>query len=127
VHATVPISQEILNYLLSNIQIGVEIEEHNRVLISFRMFRAAAEIVGVTPDLVVVLSTSWVLRMTLRAVLAWKPSLQAYMAEKDGFVYVFCGLIPAVRRYEYLWQHLTEVRARTQAGRLILDLDIHVR
>src|SRR4051794_17577625 len=96
VHATVPVSQDLLDGLLRTLPVSVEVQEHNRILVSYRTIRASAEVVHITPELTVVLSTSWFYRTAVRGVLAWKPGLHAYLAQQDRFVYILCGRIPAV-------------------------------
>ena len=127
VRATIPISQDLLDRILSKPQWNVEIQEHNRISVSYGVVRVAADIVRVTPDLTVVLSTSWLSRTALRGVLALKPGLQVYLRQQDGLVHVLCGRIPTVARYRYLWRHLADVQARTAPGRLVLNFDLQIR
>lgn len=122
--ANIPLSQDVLNRLLRNAQIQLEPQEGNRILISYRVFRFAAELVLITRELDVLLSLSWWSRSAIRAALAWKPQLQGYLSQQDRFVSIHCGRISAVRKYEYLWRHISQVRARTVSGRLELDMEI---
>ena len=120
--ASVPIRQEMVDGWLRESGIGVEILPENRVSISYKSVRVRAEIVGVTPDLAVALSTPWWSRAALWGVLTWKPGLQSYVQQREKLVYVMCGRIPAVARWRELWRHVSEVRARTAPGRLVVDL-----
>jgi hypothetical protein len=125
--ATVPISQEVMDRMLRKLPLRVEIQEQNRIFVSYGVIRAAAQIVRVTPELTVVLSASWLSRTALRGVLAWKPGLQRYIAAQDGFVYILCSQIPRIARYRYWWQHLSEIQARTVPGQLVLDIRAHIQ
>jgi len=122
--ANIPVSQDVLNRLLSNAGIQLQVQQHNRLLISYRVFRVAAELVLVTRELDVVLSASWWSRSAIKAALVWKPQLQSYLSQQDRFVSIHCGRISAVRKYEYLWRHISQVHARTVAGRLELDIQV---
>jgi hypothetical protein len=105
----------------------VELHGDNQIVVSWRSIRARAQIVRITPDLSLVLSTSWLTRTALRGVLTWKPELQTYVAQQDTFVYILCGRIPAVSKYRYWWQHVSEVQVRTAPGRLVLNLAAKIR
>jgi hypothetical protein len=52
--ATVPISQDLLDRMLSKLRLNVKIEEHNRILISYGVVRAVADIVGRSIHIVVI-------------------------------------------------------------------------
>jgi hypothetical protein len=127
VRATIPIAQELVDRLSGDLPLDVTIHEGNRISISYGVVRAAAEIVQVTPEMTVILSTSWLSRTALSGALAWKPELQAYLRKQGKFVHVVCSRIPAVARYQYLWRHVSEVQARTAPGRLVLDIQVFIR
>jgi hypothetical protein len=123
-HAIVPISQYLLDQWLSRLAVNVAIQERNQFSISYAGIGLTAELVGIAPDLSIVLTTPWWSRAALWAVLTWKPGLQAYLRQHDKLVYILCGEIPAVARYRYLWRYVSEVRARTEPGRLVLDIHV---
>ena len=124
VRATVPIDQAMVDGWLRRTPVNAEIQERNRLLVQYGGVRMAAEIVGVTPDLTVVLSTPWWSRAALFGVLVYKPGLQDYLRQQGGLVHIVCGQIPAVARYRYLWRHVSDVQARTERGRVMLDVQI---
>src|SRR3954451_22121587 len=76
--ANIPVPEDVLNRLLRNAGVQLELQERNRILISYRGFRVAAELVLVTRELDVVLSASWWSRSAIKAALVWKPQLQMY-------------------------------------------------
>ena len=122
----IPVTQELLNSLLSSLRFHMELQAHNRVLISYRGVRLAANLIGISPNLMIILSTSWLSRAAIRAVLFWKPGWKVFLNQQDRFVYVLCADIPAVARYRYLWQYVSKVDAQTAPGLLILNTEIDI-
>ena len=120
--ASVPIIQQLVDGWLRKLPVQVAIQDRNRLLISYSGVNIPADIVAVTPALDVVLSTPWWSRAALWGVLTWKPALQKYLQRRDKFIVIVCGEIPAVARYAHLWRHVSDVRARTEPGRLWLDI-----
>ena len=125
--ATLPIPQDLLDHWLSKLPVDVELQERNRLSISYAGVAVTAELVGITPQLAIVLSTPWWSRAALWGVLTWKPELQAYLRQQDKLIYILCGEIPAVARYRYLWRHVSDVQARTEPGRLVLDIQVLIQ
>lgn len=126
-NATLPVREALLNQLLARFPVTVEIREHNQISARLWGFTVSAEIVRIQSELEVVLRTSLLSRAALRAVLALKRELNAYVRVDGGLVYVRGGAIPAVEEFRYAWRHITSVRARTLPGILLLDLDLLVR
>lgn len=124
--ATVPIDQVLVDGWLSRTGVGVEIEDGNRLSISYGSVRTGAEIAGITPDLTIVLKVPWWSRAAVWGVLVYKPGLQAYLRQQGGFVHIVCSQIPAVAKYRYLWRHVAEVQVRTVPGRLVLGIRVFV-
>ena len=127
VRAAIPISEDLLQRMLSKVAVGLELHNNNVIFVSWRAFRVQARLVEITPDLTVVLSASWLSRTAIRAALTWKPGLQKWLAQQDGLVYILCSRFPAVARHEYLWRHISAVQARTAPGKLTLNVDVDVR
>lgn len=122
----IPVTQEVLNSLLSSMRFQIELQAHNRILISYRGVRLVAELISISQNLRIVLSTSWLSRAAIRAVLFWKPGWKVFLDQQDRFVYVLCADIPAVARYRYLWQYVSKVNAQTAPGLLILNIEIDI-
>jgi hypothetical protein len=126
VHATVPISQQLLDQMLGNLPLKVEIQEQNRFSISYGAVRVSADIVEVTPELTIVLSTSWLSRMAIRS--SGVETQFAVLRGPEGQVRSPLVRPDSCRReISIWWRHLSQVEARTTRGRLVLDLDADVR
>ncbi len=126
VRATVPVRQDVLDLLLERTDFRVDIHERNQITIRYGMVQVKAEIVRVTPELTLVLKLSWFSRTALRGAMAWKPGLHVYLDQRDEFVYILCGRIPAVAKYKNIWQHLSGIDARTVPGKLVFDAELRV-
>lgn len=124
--ATIPVTQEVLDSLLSSLRLHIELQGNNHIQVSYRGIRVAAELIGISTELMLVLSTSWISRTAIRAVLALKPEWRTFFDQKDKFVYILCAEIPAVARYRYLWRFISKIDARTATGLLLLDAEIDI-
>ena len=126
--ATVPITERLLNMLVAPVGLRIMVGVGNELRIEYNVLSFSARIVGIEPDLTILLSTSWLNRKLLGGALAMKPELKRFVhVDSVGSIRIPCGRFSAVERYRKYWQHVSRVNVRSEVGRLFLDIDARVR
>jgi hypothetical protein len=125
ISGTIPVTQKVVDELVatSGLLSSIEILDNDQIAVRVMGISVSATIVGVEPPLKLILKLPfWA--SALASVAGKLTSVGPQVRLKGAYLYVDVAAFPQLSAYRDIWKHVTLVKIRTSAGRMIISFQL---